>query len=206
VRPGFLENSFHEVKKIIGGYGAVVRDRMKVGWSGYLMTFMFNSLRGSPFEKNEQMKSEIQGFHSSLVTRIVRRPRAWDGNLPILVTAPDWQVCKTVKKTTREAKINDGLHHHGILLLAPPDRYHRLKVPFEQHIQDVHGYYTRDQRLSVIDARPFLEHDADNVTDYALKGLKTGRLSYDDSLLILPSRHPLKRPYIRKDEGDGQKD
>jgi hypothetical protein len=197
VRPSFLENSFCDVKKIIDGYGAVVRDRMKAGWSGYLMTFMFNSLRGSPFEKNEQMKGEIAGVHSSLVTRVIRKPRADDANLPILFCAPDWPVAKRNKKPLSQVITNDGLHHHGILLIAPADRHSRLKLPVDQHFRDLQHYYTRDRLLLEVDARQFLEVDAHKVTDYALKGLKTTHLSYDDAMLLLPSNHPSRRPYIK---------
>lgn len=194
---------FRDIERIIAGYTALVRERLSTGWSGYLMTFMFNPLRGSTLEKNDQMKGEIEGFHSSLVTRLIRRPRSHGAHPPILFTAPDWPVLKKAKKTITEVTVNDGLHHHGILLVPPPDRRHRLKVPVDQHIRVLQNYYTRDEQLQTVDARQFPELDVGNVTDYALKGIKTGRLSYDDAMLVLPACNPCARPYVKKGGGDG---
>jgi hypothetical protein len=183
---------------MIAAYAEMVKQRLHSGWSAHLMSFLFNQLRGSPLEKNEQMKSEIGGVYSSFLTRLIRRPRARDANHPILLSAPDWPVPKNNKKTISEILINDGLHHHGILLIAPPDRHYRLKCPIDQHFHDLQDYYIRDGFLRSVDAKAFPLADAEAVTDYALKGLKTNRIDYDDALLVLPTNHPTRRPYVKE--------
>jgi hypothetical protein len=183
---------------MIAAYTEMVKQRLHSGWSGHLMTFMFNPLKGSMFEQNQQMKSEIGGVYSSFLTRLVRRPRAHDVNHPVLLCAPDWPVPKNDKKTISEILVNNGLHYHGALLVAPPDRHHRLKCPISQHFHDLQDYYTRDGLLRSVDAKAFPLADAEAVTDYALKGLKTNRISYDDALLVLPANHPTRRPYVKE--------
>jgi hypothetical protein len=113
-----------------------------------------------------------------------------------MIACPDWPVSKKEKKLISEIITNDGLHHHGVLLIAPADRHHRLKVPIEQHFADQQAYYTRDQVLKSVEAIPFLARDSDKVTDYVLKGLKTARIDDEETLLILPSTYRTKRPYI----------
>ena len=193
----FSFDPIRNAKMLIIAYSAWVKEYLQKDWSGHLMTFMFNPLRGSLLEKNRQMKSEIEGVFSSLLTRVVRRPQAHDANLPFLLSAPDWPVHKADKKAMLDVIINDGLHHHGILLLPPPGRHHRLKCPIEKHFHDLQDYYVRDQLLKSIDARAFPWEDAADVTDYALKGLKTNRISYDEAMLVLPSNHPSRRPYVK---------
>jgi hypothetical protein len=193
----FAGNSFHNIKSLISGYTTMAKEYLKSGWSGYLMTLMFNQLPGSPLEKHQQMKSQIEDVYASLLTRLIRRPHAHDANPPVLLSAPDWPVPKKDKQTISEILTNGGLHYHGIFLIAPPDRHHRLKGPLDQHFCDQQNYYTRDGLLRSIDAKPFPLADAEAVVDYALKGLKTGRIDYDEGLLLLPSNHPRKRPYIK---------
>jgi hypothetical protein len=188
------------LKQLISAYGVTVKQHLDSGWSGYMMSFLFNRLRGSQLQMNRQMKSEIEGFYGSLLTRLIRRPHAGDATKPVLIASPDWPVWKKEKKLLAEIMTNDGLHHHGILLVAPPDRHHRLKVPIEQHLADQQAYYTRDQYLKSVEATAFPAQDAGVVTDYVLKGLKTNRLPDDEeALLILPTTYRTRRPYITRD-------
>jgi hypothetical protein len=92
---------------------------------------------------------------------------------------------------------NDGLHYHGVLLVPVQSR---LKIPVHQHFDENQDYYLRDGILRKIDVRPFIGADVANVVDYALKGLKTGRLPDDENLLILPKTHReiQRRPYLGK--------
>jgi hypothetical protein len=189
------------LREQIGGYGRKVRGVLESGWSGYFMTFLFNPLRGSQVQMNREMKHEIEGLYGSFLTRSIRRPHAVDVKKPALIACPDWPVPKKAKKRLQEITTNDGLHHHGILLVAPADRHHRLKVPVEQHFADHQAYYTRDQYLKSIEAKPFSISDAETVTDYALKGLKANRLPDDEeALLILPTTYRTRRPYIEPEE------
>jgi hypothetical protein len=75
-----------------------------------------------------------------------------------------------------------------------------LKVPVEQHFADEQAFYTRDRYLKSVEAKPFPVSDAETVTDYALKGLKTNRLPDDEALLILPTTNRTRRTYIKPDD------
>jgi hypothetical protein len=189
-----------QVRQHIRAYGLKVREVIESGWSGYLMTFLFNSLSGSQVKMNREMKSEIEGVYGSFLTRSIRRPHSIGARKPVLIACPDWPVPKKQKKSLSEIRTNGGLHHHGILLVAPADRHHRLKVPIEQHFADQQAYYTREQYLKSVEAIPFSAKDSDKVTDYVLKGLKTGRIDEEEALLILPTTYRTRRPYIRADE------
>jgi hypothetical protein len=191
-----LKPRWIQIRDQINAYGIRVREIIDSGWSGYFMTFLFNPLNGSEPQMNRDMISEIEGVYGSFLTRLIRRPHSFDARRPVLIACPDWPVPKKEKKSISEIITNDGLHHHGILLVAPPDRHHRLRVPVEQHFIDQQTYYTRDQRLKTVEARAFLAEDSDKVTDYALKGLKTNRIDDDETLLILPTTYRTRRPYI----------
>jgi len=192
-----LAVSHRNITKMISAYAVMVKEHLCLGWAGHLISCLFNQLPGSQSEKNSQMKAEIESVYSSFLTRLIRKPRAPDAKLPILLAAPDWPVAKSDKKQISEIITNNGLHYHGILLIAPPDRHHRLKGPIDQHFLDHHDYYTRGGLLRSLDAKSFPLADAEVVTDYALKGLKTGRIPYEDAMLVLPTNHPRKRPYLK---------
>jgi hypothetical protein len=88
-----------------------------------------------------------------------------------------------------------------LLLVPPATSTSRLKVTVEQHFVENQSYYVRDQILSRIHVQPFETEDVFDVTDYALKGLKTNRLPAEETLLILPksNREIRTRPYLTAD-------
>lgn len=92
--------------------------------------------------------------------------------------------------------MNDGLHYHGVLLVPPESR---LRVSVAQHFAEQRDYYLRDGLVRRIDIRPFETVDVSKVVDYALKGLRDGRLPDDESLLVLPKSHIEigRRSYVR---------
>ena len=188
------------VKQLISAYGKRAREHLDSGGSGYLMSFLFNRTGGSEKEMNRVMKSEIEGLYASLLTRLIRRPHSPGAIKPVLIASPDWPVYKKRKTLLSEITTNNGLHHHGILLVAPVDRHYRLKIPVEQHFADQQDYYTRDQKLRSVEARQFPAEDAGIVVDYVLKGLKANRLDDDETLLILPTTYRTRRTYISSDE------
>jgi hypothetical protein len=190
--------SKHSIKQEISWYGPMIRQFLQDGWLGYMMTFVFNPLRGSERTKNHEMRTEIEGVYASFITRQIRRPRRSGTILPGLIACPDWPVNKAAKRTLSEIKTNGGLHQHGILVIPPANKHHRLKMPVEQHFRQHQNYYVRDQLLKTVDARPFPIEDAERVTDYVLKGLKTNRLEDDETLLFLTGTHLTKRPYITR--------
>jgi len=115
-----------------------------------------------------------------------RRPHASNIVHPVLIACPDFPVAKTEKKPLSEVITNDGLHYNGLLLIPPGSS--RLTVPLQQHFTENQSHYLRDQILNRIDIKP-INHNIDNVTDYALKGLKTNRLPGNETLLILPKTY-----------------
>jgi hypothetical protein len=184
--------STQSIKQEISWYGPMTTRYLHDGWFGYMMTFMFNPLPGSERTKDREMRTEMEGVYASFITRLIRRPRSSGVVLPRLITCPDWPVNKAVRRTLSEIKTNGGLHHHGILLVPPANKHHRLKVPVEQHFREHQDYYVRDHLLKTVDARPFPVEDAERVTDYVLKGLKANRLD-DDETLLFPSLEAMTR-------------
>jgi hypothetical protein len=172
-------------KQLIDGLAHYPKQFVDDGWQSYLTTFNFNQLSGGMRQINHQMQVEIEGTYGSFITRFHRRPHDYGVIHPVLVAAPDWPVPKREKKQLKEILTNGGLHYHGILLIPPGPT--RLKGSVDQHFLDNQSYYVRDRVLNRIDVRPFPCEDAYNVTDYALKGLKTNRLPGED-LVILPKR------------------
>jgi hypothetical protein len=186
-----------DLRNLISGYASLVKDKLDQAWLGHLLSVQFNQIDGSVQVKNQQMQSELTALYASFLTRLIRNPRAYDAVHPILITCPDWPVYKRSKKSLCEIATNDGLHQHGILLIPPADLRHRLKVPVQQHFQENQRYYMRNGIIRELAVDPIVPHDAAVVVDYALKGLKTNRISYDDAVIILPHpHHPNPRPYL----------
>lgn len=183
-----------QLKEIIVGYANWVKQKINEGYEGHFITLMFNQLSGDTRQMNLQMQNQIENMYASFITRLYRRPHAAGVIHPILISCPDFPVPKHEKKPLAEVITNDGLHHHGILLVPPGSS--RLKVPVRQHFTDNQSYYVRDQVLNRIDVR-LITHDVYGVTDYALKGLKTNRLPGNETLLVLPksNREISARPY-----------
>jgi hypothetical protein len=173
-------------KDQINGYATMAKQYLDQGWRGNLMTFISNQLRGGERQINHQIQYQIEGTYASFLTRMNRRPHASGAINPILIACPDWPVAKYEKQSLREVLTNDGLHYHGLLLLPPATSTSRLKVSAQRHFVDNQSYYVRDRILNRIDVRPFESEDVFDVTDYALKGLKTNRLPPEETLLILP--------------------
>lgn len=193
----FNSTRFQELRQTIAGYVTLTKQFLDQGWQGYLMTMMFNQLRGNPRQKNHQMQGEVQGVYGSLLTRTNRRPRRSPESNPILIASPDWPVPKRQKMTLSEVATNDGLHYHAVLLVPAVSR---LRVSVPQHFTEQQDYYLRDGVLQRIDVRPFGAVDSSVVVDYALKGLQDDRLPNDESLLILPKSHIEigRRSYVQR--------
>ena len=172
----------------------MVGERLDEGWGAYFITFMFNQLRGNVRSINDQMQTQIEFVYASFLTRLYRRPKAFGLAHPILIACPDFPVPKHEKKPLREIVTNGGLHYHGVLLVPPQKS--RLKVSVPQHFADNQSYYVREQILNRILVDQ-ITHDVYRATDYTLKGMKTGRLQGNETLLILPkTRSEISvRPY-----------
>src|SRR5829696_5658998 len=89
-----LTTSFHN-EIISSGYGGMARERLEEGWDGYLITFMFKSLRGSRASVIRQMEREVERVYATILTRIIREPRKHPiSELPLWIVCPDFPVPK----------------------------------------------------------------------------------------------------------------
>jgi hypothetical protein len=59
----------------VDGYTKLVTDRVNNGCSIHLVTFLFHQLPGSRVAVLDRMKDEVQRVYSTLLTRVVRRPK-----------------------------------------------------------------------------------------------------------------------------------
>jgi hypothetical protein len=179
-------NDLYQAKKPdwLDGYGQLVDERHRDGWSCYLVTIMFTQLPGAREVVLDRMKDEIQRVYSTLVTDVHRKPRtAPSDQLPVLIGAFDLPVYKRDRSTAPLVRCNDGLHFHALVLIPPTSR---LKGSLVDYFHDKERIFIRrDKPIQRIQVEP-VTHDPARVTDYALKTISKRRLSYDDSLLVLP--------------------
>jgi hypothetical protein len=174
----------YQIQLTLNGYTQLVTDRVKQGWSCYLVTVLFSQFPGSRSVVIGRMKHEVQRVYSTLITRVHRKPRtASPDELPILIGAADLPVHKSNRSSTPIVRCNDGLHFHALVLI--PDGS-RLREPLQDHIQaNASLYYGSNGAISKIDVRPVID-GYERVVDYVFKTIKRGRVSYDEGVLILP--------------------
>jgi hypothetical protein len=168
----------------VDGFTQMVIDRVNDEWSCHLMTFPFVQLPGPRGAVIQAMKVELQRVYSTFVTRTNRKPRtACADELPILIGAADLQVYKRDPTSSPLVNCNGGVHFHG-LLLVPPET--RLELPVEDHFRDYQDMYIGKRRLiTELDVRPVTK-TPERVVDYVFKTILSGRVSYDDGILLLP--------------------
>ena len=134
------------VKEIINsGYGDMAKSRLRQGWDGYLISVMFNRVRGSRPSVIRQMHREVERIYSTVLTRIIRDPRKVPiVTLPLWIVCPDYPVPKHAKQSLRDVTVNDGLHMHGTALTPPWNRMKERDEQFDECAL-VHGH--REWRL-----------------------------------------------------------
>lgn len=168
--------------ELVSGFCDLVATRVADHWRPTLLTFLFEQLAtSSETGAIARMLDEVDRVYRTLATRVTRDPH--DGKLPIMLAAVDAPVMKSSKSGSIGARQNGGLHAHAVLLI-PEDS--RLKVSAAEHFSERQDLYVRpDRPLASIHAEPIVD-DERAVTDYAFKSVKSGRLPYDDAVLILP--------------------
>ncbi|UWU84923.1 hypothetical protein N2605_00210 [Bradyrhizobium yuanmingense] len=168
---------------MIGGYSRLVSDRMEDGWSAYLVTFVFDHLRGPRASVVGQMRDEVQRIYSTFVTRTHRKPKTVPTHqLPLLISVADLPVAKSAP-SNEPTSCNRGLHFHAVLLVPPNTR---LKEPVTEHFESQAGLYAGPRKLVArIHVRP-ITSTPECVVDYVFKTVLRERISYDDALLVLP--------------------
>ena len=175
----------HEtLQSLVSGYASMVNQRVSLGWSCDLMTFMFDSIGTSEIVTLSRMRDEVERVYSRFVTRTHRRARTTPADLlPILIGAVDLPVAKRDRTTKRLVIPNEGLHCHG-LLLTPPDT--RLRETVREHFEREETEYCDFKgRIRRLHVQP-VTNDHGHVLDYVLKTLNYGRLLYDQAMIVLP--------------------
>jgi hypothetical protein len=185
-------------KELITGYSEWVNGYVdRLGWSPFLMTFMFKPLKGSRESIMHQMNDEVDRVFSTFITRVVRKPNGlfqrYLCQRPILIAAHDRPVPKHEKQRLRDVAINNGRHMHGILVVPWASR---LKQDVVSHFEKFRGLYIKN-RLLQLDVRA-IRSNLPGVVDYAFKSMKNGEFGYDD-ILIFPKSEAELRPTPRSD-------
>ena len=181
----FIENrlSYSDRLQLIGGYSLFVKDLIKSGSIGHLITLMFNPLPGSLSAKLRQMRSATERAFYTFQTRVVRKPhsREWGHKRPHLIACPDLPVRKQQKQSISDVSINDGWHIHGILIVP---RESRLDVPVQTHFSTKQALYRgRVQGLARIEAQ-CIDENIEGAVDYVLKTLKRGKVDADELIIL----------------------
>src|SRR3954451_391251 len=108
---------------IDSGYGSMVKERLEQGWDGYLISLMFNRVRGSRLNVIRQMEREVERVYATVLTRIIRDPpKIPIASLRRWIVCPDHPIPKHAKQDLWDVGCNDGLHLHGIALMPPWNR------------------------------------------------------------------------------------
>jgi hypothetical protein len=132
-----------------------------------------------------QMNHEIERIYSTLIKRVVRKPRSpFQSHLrPFLIVVPDFPVRKRQKQPFNDVSINDGFHMHGILLMPPKSR---LKEDLLSHFKEQERLYVKN-RLLRLDVKP-IDHNLFRVVGYVFKSVKTRKVTLNDVLIFPKSR------------------
>jgi hypothetical protein len=169
---------------LVDGYTKLVTDRVHDGCSLYLVTFLFHQLPGPRGAVLDRMKDEVQRVYSTLLTRVVRRPKTASTDvLPVLIGVADLPVYKRNRESAPMIYCNDGLHLHALVLMPPASRLTgSLADHFEANVDMYAGPRNSIQR---IDVRPVADGHS-RVVDYVFKTVLNRRLTYDEAVLVLP--------------------
>jgi hypothetical protein len=132
------------------------------------------------------MRKEIETLYRKLITCVQRFPTTKTGSLnvpAVLLACADLPVFKRTKAcASQDVRINEGLHHHGVILLPPRSR---LREGLVAHLEQQQQRYLAGTRLASIFAEPMTDN-LEKAIRYAFKTVESGRLDYDDSFVVLP--------------------
>jgi hypothetical protein len=173
----------HNITMVIEAYGEWIHEHMAYGWSGYFLSFMFDQMQGSEYDRMAEMKKTLGWFYGRLAKASVPKASSskWSEFLPKAVLAPDFPVFKHSKQQLKDVIINNGLHWHGLVVVHPLTP--KLREPLDLHIERNLSRYLAGN-IRNIGVR-CITHEPEYVTGYGMKGLKRSSLS-DDDILIFP--------------------
>lgn len=166
------------------GYADWAESLVAAGYQPYLLTFMFDQMRGSPDRVGCEMLREVERVYARHLTRVVRKPNslAHLHERPVWMCSLDLPVFKRAKGTLRDVAVNDGLHAHAVAFYWP---YSRLEEDVSCHFDRYRNLYVvPGHSLARIDVEP-ITHDLGYVVGYARKSVRWGRID-EDAVLILP--------------------
>jgi hypothetical protein len=169
----------------VEGLVSLIEGRIAQGWSPSFLTFQFEQLPGKAGAILHQMRTEIETIYRKLICRVQRFPTTRLGslNVPLLFSCADLPVFKRTKAcASQDVRINEGLHHHGVILLPPRSR---LREGLVAHLEQQQQRYLAGSRLASIFAEPMTDN-FEKAIRYAFKTVESGRLDYDDSFVVLP--------------------
>jgi hypothetical protein len=168
-------NRSSSIKAVINGYGQLVQAKVKDGWSCTQLTFMFKAIPGSREGQVLKMKDDVNWVYSTFLTRVIRRPNSLPTDrLPVF---------KRDKAKKQLVPTNGGLHFNGLLLVPETTR---LTCPVPAHFSGNQQTYVQPSRsIDRIHAQ-IVTYSHRRITDYVLKTIGNGLISYDDGILLLP--------------------
>jgi hypothetical protein len=184
--------SYRDRLRIIQAYDEMLKTRLDTS-KGYFINFMFNELPGGRDAKLQQMRRQVERFHSLLTRHIVRKPesKVWRHLRPVLIVAPDLPVPKSVKTSGNKIGANDGLHFNGILLVPPRwrpakakkavrRRQSRLRTSVRKHLHQEERLFFNESLARAHVTR--VQHGT--MADYMFKTIKKGLADWDDMLIL----------------------
>lgn len=178
------------LKAQIAGFADLIACRERAGDQVHIVTFMFPSVGNSKEIILLRMRDQVERVYSTYLTHVCRRPLAKSNEcLPVLIGSFDLPVFK-YGKSSGTSSLNQGLHFHA-LLVTPSES--RLKTSVDEHFADHNEKYTANGSLIQKIHVEKVTHGLARVTDYVLKSITNGRLTYDEAIVILPkARSELK--------------
>lgn len=175
-----MDQRYHSRLLTIEGYALWSKTLVDDGWQAFFVNFMFNHLPKGSSCFGDPMEYEACRVYRTLVTRVVREPRKEIGRLPIFWGCPDFPVWKRDKVSRRENNVNGGRHYNGLYFIPPTSR---LRCGLGEHFDEKPARYVGQGRpLQRLHSTAMAYGD---MTDYALKAFKNGRVAYDN-VLVLP--------------------
>lgn len=177
-------------ERLEDGYAGWAEDLVAAGYVPFLISFMFDQMRGSPDRVGSEMLREVERVYARHLTRVVRKPNslAHLHERPVWLCSLDRPVFKHAKSGLRDVTINDGLHVHAVGFYWPRTR---LREDLATHFECYRDLYIAlDQPLARIDVEP-VTHDPGYVIGYARKSVRRGRLG-EEAVLILPAERMMR--------------
>jgi hypothetical protein len=164
----------------VDAYSVWTKTLVADGWKPYFVNFMFKSLATRHSLLGDPMEAEVCRVYGTLITNVVRDPRKEIGKLPVFWGSPDFPIFRRQKVIRRDFQVNCGRHYNGLFFIPLVCRLHcSLGDHFEEHSKWYVGQGRPLQRIHTT------EMTYGNMADYALKAFKSGRVTYDN-VLVLP--------------------